>query len=87
MYAGCQITWTFKLQTEINLSSMERGYIALSQYLRELIPMMTLIQELKEVLPIEDDKPKIHCTISEDNNSCIELVKSPKMRPRINISV
>ena len=45
--------------------------------------MMKLIQELKEVLPIEDDKPKIHCTIFEDNNSCIVLVKFPKMRPRI----
>ena len=25
---------------------------------------------------------KIHCTIFEDNNSCIELVECPKMRPR-----
>ena len=60
MYTGCQIIWKSKLQTEISLSSIESGYISLSQSLREAIPMMTLIQELKEVLPIEDDRPNIH---------------------------
>ena len=50
--------------------------------MREAIPMITLLQELKEILPIEDTTPKIHCTIFEDNNSCIEMVKCPKMRPR-----
>ena len=50
--------------------------------MRETIPMMTLFQELKDRLPIEDTTPKIHCTVFEDNNSCIEMVKCPKMRPR-----
>ena len=27
---------------------------------------------------------KNHCTIFEDNNSCIELVRCPKMRSRTN---
>ena len=44
--------------------------------------MMTLLEELKAPLPIDIELPKIHCTIFEDNNSCIELVKCPKMRPR-----
>ena len=43
---------------------------------------MTLLCELSKVLPIELETPKLHCTIFEDNNSCIELVKCPKMRPR-----
>ena len=50
--------------------------------MRETTPMITLLQELKEILPIEDTTPKIHCTVFEDNNSCIEMVKCPKMRPR-----
>ena len=81
-YAGCPITWLSKPQTEISLSSTESEYIALSHSMREAIPMITLLQELKEILPIEDTTPKIHCTIFEDNNSCIEMVKCPKMRPR-----
>ena len=81
-YAGYLIVLQSKLQTEMRLSLTESDYIALSQFLRELIPMMILIQELKEVLSIEDDKPKIHCTIFEDNNSCIELDTCLKIIPR-----
>ena len=44
---------------------------------------MVLIGELAEVLPIITEKAKVHCTVFEDNNSCIELVKSPRMRSRI----
>lgn len=50
--------------------------------MREAIPMINLLQELKDILPIEDTTPKIHCTIFEDKDSCIEMVKCPKMRPR-----
>ena len=39
MYAGCSVTWSsFKLQTEISLSTTEAEYIALSQAMREVIP-------------------------------------------------
>ena len=49
---------------------------------REVIPMMTILEERKSTLPIDIDTSEIHCTIIKDNNSCIELVKYPKMRPR-----
>ena len=81
-YAGCAITWMSKLQTEISLSSTESEYIALSHSMREAIPMMSLLKELSTVMNIHIEKPKLHCTIFEDNNSCIEIVKCPKMRPR-----
>ena len=81
-YAGCPIIWLSKLQTEISLSTTESEYIALSHSLREGIPLMTFLQELSEHLPIDLQRTKLHCTIFEDNNSCIELVKCPKMRPR-----
>ena len=81
-YAGCPILWTSKLQSEISLSTTEAEYIALSHSMRDTIPMITLLEELKKVLPIDVETPKLHCTIFEDNNACIELVKCPKMRPR-----
>ena len=46
--------------------------------------MMTLLEQLKSILPIDIELPKVYCTIFEDNNSCIELVKCPKMRSRTN---
>ena len=51
--------------------------------MREVIPTMTLLEELNVTLPIDAELPKIHCTIFKDKNSCIELVKCPKMRPRM----
>ena len=43
---------------------------------------MALIKELALVLSIIIEKAKVHCTVFENNNSCIELVKCPRMRPR-----
>ena len=80
--AGCPIIWLSKLQSEISLSSTECEYIALSQSMREVIPLMELLKELNPLLPIRNVTPKLHCTIFEDNNLCIELVKCPRMRPR-----
>ena len=81
-YANCAIIWMSKLQTEISLSTTESEYIALSQSLREVIPMMALLEELKNILPLNTKRAKLHCTVFEDNNSCIELVKCPRMQPR-----
>jgi Reverse transcriptase (RNA-dependent DNA polymerase) len=39
-YAGCPIVWASRLQIEIALSSTESEYVALSQALREVIPLM-----------------------------------------------
>ena len=82
MYANCPIIWCSKLQTEITLSTTESEYVALSQSLRDVIPLLGLLGELKKVIPTEDSSPKIHCTVFEDNKGCIDLASSPKMRPR-----
>ena len=81
-FGGCPIIWHSKLQSEISLSTTEAEYIALSQSMRDTIPLMALIKELAEVLPIIIERANVHCTVFEDNNSCIELVKCPRMRPR-----
>ena len=68
--------------TEITLFTTESEYVALSQSMRDVIPLLDLLKELSDVIPSEDTTPKIHCTIFEDNKGCIDLVKAPKMRPR-----
>ena len=82
LYAGCPIIWCSKLQTEIALSTTESEYIALSQSLRDVIPLMGLLDELKRVFPGKQKIPAVHCTVFEDNKGCIDLVKTPRMRPR-----
>jgi hypothetical protein len=51
-YAGCPIYWQSKLQTEIALSTAEAEYIALSQTLRETLPMTSLMQEINVIFPL-----------------------------------
>ena len=82
-YAGCPMYWASKMQTEIALSSTEAEYIALSQSMREVIPILWLLQEAKtHGIPVLADKPKVHCTVFEDNSGAIEIANVPKMRPR-----
>ncbi len=82
MYAGCPIHWVSKLQTEIALSTAEAEYIALSQALREVIPLMTMMEELKGAFPIEISIPNFNCTVHEDNQSCISMATKQKFSPR-----
>lgn len=81
-YAGCPIHWVSKLQTEITLSSTEAEYIALSQSMRDIIPMMNLLEEIKSLIPITEQTPTVKCKIFEDNQSCIKVAKAPSMTPR-----
>ena len=48
----------------------------------DVIPLMGLLGELKKVFPNQQGIPTIHCTVFEDNRGCIDLVKTPRMRPR-----
>ena len=43
------VHWILKLQTEIAISTMEAEYIALSTSMLDLIPLCTLIDEVKDV--------------------------------------
>jgi hypothetical protein len=52
--AGCPISWTRKLLTEIALLTMESDYIALSQAMRELIPLrQVVVAEIASALCME----------------------------------
>ena len=83
MYAGCPILWKSQLQTEIALSSTESEYTGLSYALRDAIPIMQLIKEMKaHGFPIKNVTPKVHCKVFEDNSGAIEIANVHKYRPR-----
>ena len=83
-YSGCPIIWLSDLQTKITLSTIESEYVALLQFMQEVLPLMTFLSELKSLLSLLVLMPSIHCTISEDNQGCVDLVECPKMQPRTN---
>jgi hypothetical protein len=71
------------MQTEIALSTTEAEYIVLYQSMREVLPIMWLLQEAHDHgIPVLTNPPKIHCKDFEDNAGAIEIAKETKMRPR-----
>lgn len=64
------------------MSTTEAKYIALSQSLRDVIPLRTIINEVSNVLNPETRNTITHSTIFEDNNGAIDLAVEPKYRPR-----
>ena len=83
LYAGCPIIWASKMQTEIALSTTECEYVALSQSLREVLPLMRLVKELKDNnFDMHEGTPEVHCRVFEDNSGALEMARTPKMRPR-----
>jgi hypothetical protein len=82
-YAGCPIAWASKLQSDVALSTTEAEYNALSTSLREVIHLMQLVEEAKELgWTTFTGVPSVHCTVFEDNSGCLEMARLPKMRPR-----
>ena len=68
----CPVMWVSKLQTEIALSTLESEYIALSQALRDLVPMRRLLQEVGTKMNLDFAKPAlVHSTIFENNNGAL----------------
>jgi hypothetical protein len=63
-YVGCPILWASKLQLQVALSTNKAEYIAMSQSLRDVIPTMGLVQEMREqdfqVICIE---PYVYCRV------------------------
>ena len=83
MYAGCPIVWKSQLQTEIALSSTESEYTGLSYALREAIPIMELLKEMKQHgFRVMTPKAEVHCEVFEDNSGALEIARNPKYRPR-----
>jgi hypothetical protein len=82
-YAGCPMHWSSKMQTEIALSTAEGEYIAHSQAMREVLPIIWLTEGAKQQgIPVLNATLKMHCKVFEDNAGAIEIANVPKMRPR-----
>ena len=82
-FAKVPIMWTSKLQTQIALSTMKAEYMALSSALRETIPLIQLVKEMREQSIVSiPQHAKVYCKCFEDNSGALELAKTPKLCPR-----
>ena len=78
MVHNCLMQWVSKLQMEIAVSTMEAEYVALSTAMCALIPLCTLVDEVKDLL---DPSSKLlpcmtYTTIFENNNGAHILTTS-----------
>ena len=84
-YEGCPILHKSQLQGEIALSSTESEYNDLLHALRDAIPSMELLKEMKRGgFPVTGSKAKAHCKVFEDNIGALERAKTHKFRLRTN---
>ena len=82
LFGGCPVYWKSKLQTLVAVSTMEAEYVALSNCMRELIPLKRLVKEIGNYFDLKEDCTNAMSTVFEDNQSAIALAKVPKMTPR-----
>ena len=64
------------------MSSTESKYTGLSYALREAIPIMDLLNEMKKQgYEISKTKAEVKCQVFEDNSGALEMSKVHKYRP------
>ena len=82
-YAGSPIIWSSKLQTQVALSTTKAEYIALSQSLRDVIPVMQFLEEMRSCgFKVICTELHVYCKTFEDNSGALKLDCLPKLRPR-----
>jgi hypothetical protein len=81
-YAGCLVCWASKLQSQVALSTTKAEYIAMSMALRDVIPVMNLIGEMKNKGFQVCTQPYVYCKVFEDNSGTLKLACLSKLRPR-----
>ncbi len=75
--------WASKLQSQVALSTTEAEYIAMSMALRDVLPIMHLVSEMKDYgFPVLCTEPYVYCKVFEDNSGALELARLPKLCPR-----
>jgi hypothetical protein len=84
-YAGCPVSRASKLQSQVALSTTEAEYFTMSQSLCDVIPVMNLLQEIRERdYQVICTEPHVYCKVFEDNSGALdlELARLPKLLPR-----
>lgn len=80
-YGGCPLLWLSKLQSEVALSTTEAEYIALSQSLHDIIPLISLFAEFCDIFTFSTKQALHSCSLFEDNVGTLALATDHKSQP------
>ncbi len=85
VFSGVPVIWKSKLQTDTALSTMEAKIIALTACIRELIPIMYVVQSLAVAVGIPAGEVNMRVSVHEDNLDALVLAEMlpPQFTPRI----
>ena len=64
------------------MSTLEAEYIALSQCMRDLIPLRRVLNDIAEAFDLDINVPTSYSKVFEDNQGALTLAKAPAMTPR-----
>ena len=82
-YSGCPISWAYKLQSQVALSTTEAEYITMLQALRGTISIMKLVQKMRQQdFKVICTESYVYCKVFKDNSGTLELARLPKLHPR-----
>ena len=82
-YCGSFLLWASQLQSIIALSTTEAEYIGMSRALQDTLPVLWMLQEMKELgYTVLATKATVHCQVFQDNSGAIVIANNPKYRPR-----
>jgi len=79
---NCPVLWVSRLQQETTLSTTEAEYVAMSQAMRDLLPMRQLVLEIAKGLKVATTKSTVFSKVFEDNKGAIAVAKAPSMTSR-----
>jgi hypothetical protein len=76
VFAGVPVMWQSKLQTETALSTMEAEIIALAACMRELIPIIDMVQSLAVAVGRQTGVVNMKVSVHEDNSAALVLAET-----------
>ena len=82
MHHVMPVFWSSKLQADIDLFTCEAELIALSTAMREVIPLMQLLEDLKVACNVIATPPIVTYKVFEENQSFIVAAESKKIPTR-----
>ena len=84
MFARVPILWQSKLQSETALSTMEAEVIALAACMRELIPIVDMVNDLAQSVGLQSVEVNMNISVHEDNSGALVLAEMlpPQFTPR-----
>ena len=84
LYQGCPILWVSKMQTRCTLSTTESEYLALSQSMRDLIPLREILKEINEIV-FKQEKLTPRCSTNSKSFSDIISNESENSIPKSKV--